>query len=191
MKKPIKDSKTLLFENMIKLNPDFKSKQILKEGYGMNEYNNLDYPVGADADPSAPWHQNDDEGPYEPEIPRVDTADFRLHGGIEDPGSYLYTVYETKPNSEFGNILMKVIPSDGAYTRNDKGIYGADFDDKEFAIMKQELTPYMNIKSISDFIKAAEKISSEMSEYEKEIDDYSGPSSRDYGSSYYDHYDNR
>ena len=37
----------------------------------VNEYNNYDYPAGADADPRAPWNQSDDddeeEDKYEPE----------------------------------------------------------------------------------------------------------------------------
>lgn len=57
-----KDSKQMLFEMMAKLNPDLKlNKNGTVTKRKLNEYNNYDYPAGADADPNAPWHQVDDE----------------------------------------------------------------------------------------------------------------------------------
>lgn len=44
----IKNSKQVLFEQMHKVT-----------GMPLNEYNNWDYPAGADADRNAPWHQSD------------------------------------------------------------------------------------------------------------------------------------
>jgi len=61
-----KDQKTMLFENMVKLNPDLKlNKKGTLAKKRLNEYDNYNYPAGADADPNAPWHQNDDVDEYD------------------------------------------------------------------------------------------------------------------------------
>ena len=165
---------------------------IAKVGGKLNEYDNYNYPAGADADPNAPWHQNDDD--YEPENPSVKTVDFKLHGGIEDKGYYLYTVRENKPNSEFGNIISKVISPDYGFRNHLNGIYAADFDNERFVEIKQKLMPYMNVKSISEFVNGAEKIAGEMEEFEENLnsynsrmdnyDDREAPDDRDRGDDY-------
>jgi len=62
-----KDSRQRLFEVMARLDKTFKPK--------LNEYDNYNYPPGADADPNAPWNQVDDsldyiEGQYSMQYPK-------------------------------------------------------------------------------------------------------------------------
>ena len=56
-------------------------KQLIKEEKSyINEYNNWDYPAGADADPSAPWNQGGepDYDGYEIENDADNTVDFTI-----------------------------------------------------------------------------------------------------------------
>ena len=49
-----KDSKKRLLEVMQRVAPNFTGKIL-------NEYDNYNYPPGADADPSAPWHDKGED----------------------------------------------------------------------------------------------------------------------------------
>ena len=142
------------------------------------------------AEPEYSGYAGDDPEPKDPadyfdKPEEIVTPEFKLHGSIEDPGYYLYTVWETQPNSEFGNIIAPVMDyagknnsqniahkkkypntTDTYANRNKEGFMGADFDDEDIPRIKQMLTKYSNVKGVPEFIQAMDKVSAEMKEYE-------------------------
>jgi len=184
MKKTLQEERQRMVNIMSQIDKTF----VLKEGR-YSGYERLDPPDD---------YWGDDEGQGEPETPSVNTEDFKLHGGIENPGNYLYTVYETKPNSEFGDVLMqaakyaddnsswsiefmKTHPDarETEYKRNNKGIYGHDFSDEDIPRIKEVLNKHINVKGIPEFIKAMDEVSGEMKEYEENRDRYESRGSND------------
>jgi len=88
------DSKKRLFEIMGRLDPTFKpvlreEKQTKKYKKQINEYDNYNYPAGADADPNAPWNQAD-----EPEW--NGEFDVEPSDNIED---FMITMFSTSPQA--------------------------------------------------------------------------------------------
>jgi len=184
MKKTLQEERQRMVNIMSQIDKTF----VLKEGR-YSGYERLDPPDD---------YWGDDEGQGEPETPSVNTEDFKLHGGIENPGNYLYTVYETEPNSEFGNVLMqaakyaddnsswsiefmKTHPDarETEYKRNNKGIYGHDFSDEDIPRIKEVLNKHINVKGVPEFMKAMDEVSGGMKEYEENRDRYESRGSYD------------
>lgn len=185
----IKTDKDKLFERMGLINPDrkvlneeisndedfLKSESALKEG-GWN--------LPDDVRDDDPHFKGEEEPPEESEPPEVKTPEFNLFGGIENTNDYLYTVYERVPNSEFGNVLIPAFEyainrnskeieyrKDPKYNgqkwgRDDKGIFGADFEDEDIPRIKQALSKHTNVNGVADFIQAMDTVSGKMKAYE-------------------------
>ena len=170
-----KDTKQRLFEIMSRLDKTFKPK--LNEVYP---------PPYERLDPPDDYWGDDDERAIEPETPELKTNDFRVYGNIEDDNvssdyHFLYTVWEINKDSEFGNILSKVdltsspMGEDWGWNNmgpSKDGLRGADFIEKDIPEIVRQLKPYMNVKSISDFVNYIQKLPNEMRQWEEDYNEH-------------------
>jgi hypothetical protein len=135
------DSKQRLFEIMGRLDPTFKVKPALNENKKtgkkkLNEYDNYNYPAGADADPNAPWNERP-EPEWNGKI-NIDPSD-----NIED---FIITIYSTSPSEEAYNEV-------NLYTLVQKYAQGQD---QYFLDAIQQPNPEQNpelMKKINDMLE--------------------------------------
>lgn len=121
-----KNSKQILFERMNKV-----------AGMPLKEYNNWDYPAGADADPSAPWHQSDPPEIQDWEYDGNNNLTFHadqntephyedLEDVIPEDAHDVWSAIEADPNADITQLIKPYVE---AWISNNESSIEWDFND--------------------------------------------------------------
>ena len=106
-KQIISDKEKAIVESFAKT---FNSIKRIDENQ-IKEYDNYNYPAGADADPNAPWNQADNEPEYEyrkGELDDVSPLDRNYNGPIENEKMVLYSTDGGRCTVTMGQIFKEL-----------------------------------------------------------------------------------
>jgi len=168
----------------------------------IKEYDNYNYPAGADADPNAPWHQNDRDTEYEyrrGEIEDTSEVDINYNGPIEneklvlnskDGGECYVTMGEIFKTLNVPQETIEVLRAN--HTTHQDFLAAREIQ-KQTGSYPEEYS--QKVERYNDvFFAITEKYGNEHAEYQYEIeqdddygpdgDDYDDYDDRDYGAEY-------